>query len=295
MTEERLAVQLMIAQSVLLTAEPMLIHHLGSRVSIWHFAAIRGLSGIILAILFARSLDVFRTQQLSVHVVRGIVGLLYSWVMVYSFSHLPFSDATAISYTQTIYIALFSLIILREKVDGRRWLAVAIGVLGALMISKPAFSDFNFPYLVALLGTSLNGLSFVLNRYANRSDKETTTMVYINLFILVGNLPPLFFTPLPSVDTAPWLVLFLFIGPLGMFAGIVALKYADASTLGPFTLLKLIMGIIGGFVVFREIPDDWAIVGIGFILASCAITTVKKKSVAQEPTPGIFPPAERKV
>jgi drug/metabolite transporter (DMT)-like permease len=280
MTEQRLAVWLMIAQSVLLTAEPALIHHLGNRVSIWHFAAIRGLTGIAVALLFARNLRVFRTEQLPIQIIRGICGLLYMWVMVFSFSHLPFADASAISYTQTVYIAIFSVLILGEDVDERRWLAVGVGVLGALLIAKPAFSALSWVYLIALFGTSLNGLSFVLNKYANRKDKETTQMAYINLFVFLGNLPPLFFTPLPTPDTLPWLFLFLFLGPFGMFAGIKALTYADASTLGPFTLLKLIMGIAGGFLVFWEIPDPLSMIGMVLIVASCVLSTFKRKVVS---------------
>ena len=295
MKEGRLAVQLMIAQSILLTAEPAVIHHLASRVSVWHFAAIRGMTGVVIACLFARNLGVFRTKQLRLHIFRGTAGLFYSWVMVYSFSQLPFADATAISYTQAVYIAIFSVLILGETVDQRRWLAVGIGVLGALLISKPAFSDFSFVYLIALFGTSLNGLSFVLNRYANRIDNETTTMAYINLFIFVGNIPPLFFTPLPGANTVPWLALFLFLGPLGMFAGIVALKYADASALGPFTLLKLIMGIMGGMLIFREMPDLLTVAGMGLILTSCVITTVKKKSPRLVRALELATPAERRV
>src|SRR5260370_6165656 len=176
MTTERLAIRLMIAQSVLFAAETALIHHIGSHSSLMLLALLRGAGGVVLAIALARNVGfaVIRTCQLPLQLLRGTVSLLYLWVMIYSFSHLPLADATAISYTQTAYIAVFSVLILGETVSRSRWSAAAIGIIGALLIAKPAFGGWSSAYLVALLGTSLNGLSFVLNRYLPRDDREAT-------------------------------------------------------------------------------------------------------------------------
>jgi drug/metabolite transporter (DMT)-like permease len=89
---------------------------------------------------------------------------------MYSFAQMPFADATAISYTQGAYIVAFSALILNERVTTLRWIATAIGIVGALLIIKPAFLDRNVVYLVVLLGTSLNGLACVLNKYLQRPE-----------------------------------------------------------------------------------------------------------------------------
>ena len=243
---ERLAICLMVMQGGLFSAETALLHHLGSAISVVHFGVIRGFAGVVTAMLFARRWDVFCTEQLPIHVLRGLAALTYGWVLVYSFSRLPFADATAISYTQSMYIALFSIFILGEPMSRPRWLSV-------------------------FFGTSLNGLSFVLNRYSNRKDEAETTMAYTNLFTLMGNIPLCFFTPPPAVATLPWLALFLFLGPLGMYAGIVALKHAAASLLGPFTLVRLVIGVIAGAAIFFEFPDLPTTTGIALICLSCVL------------------------
>jgi drug/metabolite transporter (DMT)-like permease len=97
-----------------------------------------------------------KTDQLPLQLLRGFVSALYLWVLIYSFAHMPFADATAISYTQAAYIVLaFSALILNERVTTLRWIATAIGTVGALLIIKPAFLDRNVVYLAVLLGTSL--------------------------------------------------------------------------------------------------------------------------------------------
>jgi drug/metabolite transporter (DMT)-like permease len=62
-----------------------------------------------------------------------------------------------------------------------------------------------------------------------------------------------------------------------MYAGIVAVRYANASSLAPYTLLRLVIAVIGGVIVFREIPDLLSWLGVAAILSSCLL--------AAEPSP----------
>jgi drug/metabolite transporter (DMT)-like permease len=269
---ERFAIRLMVVQAVLFSMETALVHYLGQALSIVQFGAVRGLGGVLTSMFFARTFNIFRTEQFRLHLIRGITALTYGWVLVYSFGQLPLADATAISYTQTIWIALLSLLILHETISRLRWLSVVVGVTGALLIAKPSFAALGVVYLVALFGTSLNALNFVLNRYSNLKDSQETTMAYTNLFTILGNVPLCFlFTSAPDMAMLSWFLLFLFVGPLGMFAGIVALNHADASLLGPYTLLRLVIGVIGGTVIFFELPGLWTSIGIGLICLSCVL------------------------
>src|SRR6516164_6039757 len=230
------------------------------------------------AILFA-----IKTAQLPMQLLRGLVSVLYLWVLMYSFAHIPFADATAIAYTQAAYIAVFSALILNERITALRWIATAIGTVGALLIVKPAFLDRNIVYLVAFLGTSFNGLAFVLNKYLQRpgGDSELTTMFYVNAIAVVCNLPVLATTALPKPDVWPWLSGVLIFGPVGMYLGLVAVRNASASSLGPYTLLRLVIAIIGGIVLFREIPDLLSWLGVAAILSSCLLALGPEASRAQ--------------
>lgn len=274
-TSERLAIQLMIAQGLLFAAETAAIHQIGWRVSLMQLALIRAAAGLGLAIVLARKigLAVLRTRQLPLQLLRGGVGLLYLWVLMYSFAHLPFADATAISYTQTAYIAVFSVLILGERVTPLRWAGAALGIVGAVLIAKPAFGGWNYAYLVALFGTSLLGLGFVLNRYLQHEDTAVTTMLYTNLVPFLANLPVLATTALPDAATLVWMPAIIFFGPIGMYIGIVAVKHASASMLGPFTLLRLVIGLLGGIVIFHELPDMFSACGAVLILGGCVLSS----------------------
>lgn len=275
MTGQRLAIRLMIAQAALFAAETAIIHQIGAQVSALQLAFVRGASGVVLALALASQtglLSVMRTRQPALQLLRGGVAFLYLLAMIYSFGHLPFADATAISYTQALYIAAFSVLILGETVSGAQWAAAAIGITGALLISKPSFSGWTSAYFLALLGTSLNGLSFVLNRYLQREDSEATTMFYTNLVPAVGSLPAVFWAAQPAADTLVWLPGLALLGPLGVYCGIAAARRSGAATLGPYTLLRLVIALFAGVAVFHEMPDAISATGAGLILGSCLLS-----------------------
>jgi drug/metabolite transporter (DMT)-like permease len=276
---QRLAVGLMTGQAILFAVETAMIHHIGARGSAMQLALLRGAAGVTLVGFLAWNAgwSVIKTEQLPLQLLRGFVSVVYLWVLMYSFAHMPFADATAISYTQAAYIAVFSSVILNERVTTLRWIATAIGIVGALMIVKPAIPDRQIVYLVALLGTSFNGLAFVLNKYLQRptGDSELTTMFYVNAVAVVCNLPVLATTTLPEPAVWPWLSGVLIFGPIGMYLGMVAVRHASASSLGPYTLLRLIIASIGGIVFFREVPDLLSWLGIAAILLSCLLASVQ--------------------
>jgi drug/metabolite transporter (DMT)-like permease len=275
---QRMAAGLMIGQAIFFAVETAMIHHIGIRSSLMQLALLRGAGGVTLVGFLAWNAgwSVMKTEQLPLQLLRGFVSVVYLWVLMYSFAHMPFADATAISYTQVAYIAMFSALILSERVTALRWIATAIGIVGALLIVKPAFPDREIVYLVALLGTSFNGLAFVLNKYLQRpaGDSELTTMFYVNAVAVLCNLPVLAMTTLPEPEVWPWLSGVLIFGPIGMYLGMVAVRHASASSLGPYTLLRLVIASIGGIVFFREVPDLLSWLGIATILLSCLLGSV---------------------
>jgi drug/metabolite transporter (DMT)-like permease len=275
MKNQRLAVELMIGQAILFAIETAMIHHLGSRASVMQLALLRSSAGLLLVGSLAWKIgwSVLNTNQLLLQILRGSVSVIYLWVLMYSFSHLPFSDATAISYTQAAYIAVFSKVVLKERVAPIQWAATAIGTVGALLIVKPAFLDRNITYLIALLGTSFNGLAFVLNKYLQRpdGDSELTTMFYVNAVAVLCNLPVLATTALPERTVWPWLSGVLIFGPVGMYLSLVAIRHAAASSLGPYTFLRLVIAVVGGVVFFHEIPDLLSCLGVAAILSACLL------------------------
>ena len=56
-----------------------------------------------------------------------------------------------------------------------------------------------------------------------------------------------------------------------MYFGIVAVRHASVSSLGPYTLLRLVIAMIGSTVLFRENPDLLSWLGVAAIFSSCLL------------------------
>jgi drug/metabolite transporter (DMT)-like permease len=285
MTNRRLAISMMIAQAALFATETAMVHQIGPRASIMQLTLFRSLAGLAIVAILAHRIRgvgwwIVRTDQLPLQLVRGFVSLAYLWVMMFSFGGLPFADATAISYTQAAYIVGFSVLILHERVTVLRWSAVLIGCAGAALIVRPAFLGWNVVYLVALFGTSLNGLAFVLNKFLQRpgGDSELTTMFFVNAVPLACSLPVLVTSPLPPPEVWSWLSGVLLFGPVGMYLGILSLRHANASTLAPYTLLRLVIAVAAGVAIFQELPDFVGLLGAALIVTSCLCAAIPSVS-----------------
>ena len=293
MSKQRLAIGLMIAQAALFSAETAMVHQVGGHASVTQLSLLRSLAGLSVVALLAHRLRgvgwwLLKTDQLWLQLLRGVISFAYLWVMMLSFRALPFADATAISYTQALYVAGFSVLILNERVSVLRWGAAAIGCFGALLIVRPGFADWNLIYPIALVGTGLNGAAFVLNKYLQRpgGDSELTTMFFVNVVPLVCNLPFALTAPLPPAAAWPWLSGVVLFGPLGVYTGIVALRHANAAILGPYTFLRLLIAVVAGAVIFHEAPDPYALFGAALIVMSClcaAVPDTWQKIVARRP------------
>jgi drug/metabolite transporter (DMT)-like permease len=167
-------------------------------------------------------------------------------------------------------VALLAPPILQEVVGSRRYLAVLIGIVGALMVVKPGFSHASPIYIAVLAGTSLNALALVLTKYLQRQDSGVTIMLYLNVAIISSFIPGIS-DPLPAGRLWPWLIATCVAGPLGMYAGILAVRYADASTLAPYTYVRLVLAVIGATLVFGEMPDLVSITGVIGIVIACVV------------------------
>jgi drug/metabolite transporter (DMT)-like permease len=116
----------------------------------------------------------------------------------------------------------------------------------------------------------VNALALVLTKYLQRQDSSVTLMLYVNLATIVSFLPGVA-DPLPATLLWPWVCAICVAGPIGMYAGILALRYADASTLAPYTYVRLVLAMAGATLTFGEMPDFLSVIGVIFIVGACII------------------------
>eukprot|EP00095_Tigriopus_kingsejongensis_P005708 maker-scaffold7610_size3089-snap-gene-0.2 protein:Tk05708 transcript:maker-scaffold7610_size3089-snap-gene-0.2-mRNA-1 annotation:"choline dehydrogenase" len=148
---------LMAAAIFLLTAMDMLAKILvESDVHTVTILAIRSvvITTLLLAALsYQKRLSTLRTQRLGAHIARGMVGLTAVGGFFTALAYLPLADAQVVFFTGTLFIAIASVVVLKERFGVHRWLAVAAGYIGVAIAANPSLDGMSIGYLFALLGS----------------------------------------------------------------------------------------------------------------------------------------------
>jgi drug/metabolite transporter (DMT)-like permease len=234
-----------------------------------------------------------RTQRPAMQVMRGVALLGSSLFFISGLRFLPIAEASATAFVSPLLVTALSIFFLAEKVGLRRWLATAAGLIGVLIILRPGTSAFHpaafFP-VVSALGWAC---CLIMTRQMSGQERAMVTMTYsaiVGFAILCALVPMVWVTP-----TWHDILFGTIIGvtsTAGQWIVVLALRYAGASVLAPFSYLQLLWVTLLGFLIFGEVPDAWTVAGAAVIVASGLYTAHRERvrhsqlaGLAAEPSP----------
>jgi drug/metabolite transporter (DMT)-like permease len=227
---------------------------------------------VYMVIAFAprRGLRLFAASQPTLQLVRSALLCVSTLIFITALRYVPLPTATAISFTAPFIVTALAPWLLREAVGPLRWLTVAAGLLGALIVVRPGFAGSDEAALL-VFGSALTSAFYqILTRKLAAHDPAETSITYIALagFVLTTlPLPFVWKTPASLLDAA------LFVG-LGVFGGfghyflVRAFELAPAPFVSPFNYAQLVGATALSFAVFGQIPDLWTWIGALIIVGS---------------------------
>ncbi len=214
--------------------------------------------------------DFWRTQNLRLQLFRSCLLVATAALFFAGLNWLPLAEASSITFSAPIWVAILSGPILGERVGLKDWFVAAIGFLGILFIARPGSAIFHLAALLLVLMAFLNAI-FQLSTRKLVEDSAYTTFFYSGMVGLVIStlLLPLA-DPIPALPTFEY-VLFGLIGFLGGFAHllvVLALYKMRPYKLTPLVFLQLIWAVGYGYLIFGELPDGLSVIGMVLIAAS---------------------------
>ena len=210
-----------------------------------------------------------KTHHPILQMLRGFFLLSSTMLNFVAMSYLQLAQTAAISFTIPLWVCALSVPLLGEHVGIRRWTAVLVGFLGILVIMRPGTQSFHWAMLCSL-GATLNGALYnITTRKVGAHDGAETSLLYVCLFGSLGALLPATYA-WATPQGWQWLPLILmgFAGAAGHFMLIKAHRIANAAVLAPFAYTQIIWMIIAGYLLFKNIPDFWTLVGASIVIAS---------------------------
>lgn len=223
----------------------------------------------------------WRTNNLSLQVLRGVVGVGSMTMWYYALANMPLADAGVLSFTTPIFITIGAALYFREPVGLVRGSAVVVGLIGAVVVLKPGYAVVSIAAIAAVVSSILWALSLLIAKDLARYDSTITISFYQPLLVApiaaLGAIP-VWVTPSGSV----WLVLMVMgtVAALGNYAFVQALRMTDASTLMPADYMRLLWMVMWGYFVFSEIPGWSTWLGAALIVGSTFYVTWRETRLA---------------
>jgi len=211
-----------------------------------------------------------RTRRPAVQIMRSVMMLLSNLLYVIPIARVPLATASAIGFTSPLIVTALSVPLLHESVGWRRWSAVMVGFVGALIIIRPGTGLHDPAVLLLLLSSVAYALYQIGTRKVGTADSAATGIVFAALF---GSLalalvqPFIFVAPRTPADAAMFCCIGL-LGGFGHYLIIRAFQLGAAAVIAPLGYVELIGTAIIGYLVFGNFPDLWTWVGAIIIIAS---------------------------
>ncbi|MGH6954997.1 MAG: DMT family transporter [Alphaproteobacteria bacterium] len=225
---------------------------------------------IVLAVVLARrEVRPTRTERLGLQVSCAISSWLSNFPFLGALAFIPLADVVAIELVAPLMVTALSVPFLGERVGARRWVAVVVGFLGALVIIRPGLGVVHWAAWLPLLAAVFFALYQVGTRRLGATERPIVTLVYLTAVGLVASsaVVPFFWT-WPSTEAWALMAVMGALSVLAQFALVKAFDAAPASLLAPFTYAQVVSAVVVGYVVFGDFPDRWTFAGTSIVVAS---------------------------
>jgi drug/metabolite transporter (DMT)-like permease len=223
----------------------------------------------------------WRTNNLPLQMLRGLVGVCSMTTWYYALGQMPLADAGALSFTTGIFVTIGAALWFGEAVGPRRWAAVIVGLIGAVIVLKPGASALTWTAVAAVGSSVLWAVSLLMSKKLAKYDSAMTITFY----------QPLMIVPLAALGTIPvwtmpsqtiWLALVAMgaAAAVGNYCYIKAIRIADVSISMPADYVRLLWMASWGYLLFDEVPGLNTWIGAALIIGATCFITLREQQVS---------------
>lgn len=286
---ERRAVLLMLAALtclILLDASGKWMAQRGVPVAATTWSRYFGHLIVVLAVFLpTRGVAVLRTGHPGRQALRGLLMVCITLLYFEALKTMPLAQATAVFFTTPMLVTLLARFFLGERPGWVTWLALAGGFTGVLVVIRPG-TDLPLTGTLLVLGAAAaNAIYQTLTRAQSQADPPEVQVLYAGLVgatIMTLGLPfwwqDQWWVPL-DLTAWDWAV-FAMLGVLGASGHLLlsrAFRLTFASRLTPWSYSQLLLAVLIGWLVFGDMPDGVALIGMVMIAASPQLTWLRRE------------------
>jgi len=246
------------------------------------FRALFGFVPIFFLIPKNQLKNFYKTKYISLHFYRSLFGAIAMAAIFIGLRNLQLAEVTAMAFSGPIWVVIFSMFFLSEKIRTRRWTAVGLGFIGVIIISKPGFSNLNFYYLYPVIFCiGFAAVSIIIRKLTLLGESVWLIAFYFTVISGIGGLVTYPFGGWIMPSKFDFILLIL-IGLFGSIANLLltqSYKLSEVTLTTPLKYLSLVFAIIFGFYFFHETPSYNTLLGAFLIVVSSAIIFIRENQL----------------
>lgn len=252
--------------------------------------ALRGLASWPLVLAWVAATTGVRAMlavRWPLHLLRGALGIVMLTAFLYAIRELPLAETYAIFFVAPLLITALSVPLLGERVDAARWAAIAVGLLGVVVVLRPTGAGaLTLAGLGALLSAACYALSAISVRVLGRTD-STQTMVFWFTTMLTAGAAALAAPGWQPVPAAHWpaLLAIAVTGLVGQLAITEAFRSGEASVIAPFEYTALAWGLGLDWAVWSTRPDAGMLAGAAIVVGAGLFLVHRERRASRRAAP----------
>jgi drug/metabolite transporter (DMT)-like permease len=230
---------------------------------------VRGTIMTLLLLPIAWRTRALATKRIGAHLTRSVLGSSGAYLFILALSLAPVADVVALSFSRALFIVVMAVLLLGEVVGWRRWTACVVGFVGVLVMVRPGFGELNLG-MVAAAGDAILSAGVALTlKSLGRTERPQTIVFYFGLLsALFSMVPGILVWRDPGWNGWTLLALTGVLATLGQFCITRAWTEGEASIVAPMAYVQLVLSGGLAYMVFRETPDTFGLIGAAIIVAS---------------------------
>ena len=245
---------------------------------------------IILPYLFYSKFNVYKTNNIKLHFVRGIINVPTMYVGFAALMFIPLEQIQALHFIVPITVTFLAVFFFKEKIRFVRISALIIGLIGMLVMLRPGIIEMNIGVYMVLFSSLVWSFIIIITKFLSKNDSPITILTYqYTLVTFFSFFIVIFFWETPSSIIFLYTFLAALSGTILHIALVYSYKLVDLTLIQPFTFLSLIWASLFGYNVFGEEPDIFTWLGAIIIFSGVLIIFYResylKKDIAKESLP----------
>lgn len=209
-----------------------------------------------------------RPERPGLQVLRVALGSCEVALFYWAVSYLPLADTMTLWLAAPVWAVVLAALLLGERVDARRWLAVVAGFVGVAVALDPSGQSLSMPALIALVGSFSFAAMMITGRQL-RGTPDVTLVAWQTLgAFLMGVVLLPFGWVTPSLADAGLLGLLGIVAMVAHLCVTRSLKLAEASVVVPYQYTLIVWALVFGWLVFGDWPTPAMLLGAALIIAA---------------------------